>query len=509
MSNKNISLFLVFSCISIVLIGLTSITAIDPGNTTNTEETYSSTCQITSAYEDNQSDTEIYKKSENSDKNKIIKTSGEGNRYIHVSSIGSSSSDGTDPENPTTLTNAFNNMENNDIIMLQTNQTYNIIENITSKHSNTNTRTFTITSENKNSTIINFFSTSSLELAGNQRIKIENISFTRQYESEHPIIINNATLLEIVNCSFYNIQTSANHASIYNIKNLAIKDCDFYNITAQHESGVIHTENSTLSIVNSVFNHNRADNGAVVSSSKSSINSVNNTFTNNYASFGGVFSLRDNSTLNVEKSSFINNSAKYYGGAVYSYYSNISVNDSVFKNNNANYGGVTYSVNNKNTRITNSLLENNMADSAAGDAYSCRDNLTLNNCVLINDNQLNSIYCYNSTYNLDNNWWVKNNPDFSVVTNDLLPNNWRLMTVDVSNSNSPYEVNVSLNRLTDNSLINSDLIARTVMFITSNGNVSFESSEISSSVSSSSRCQPNAFSASISPPGISSKCFFR
>ena len=482
MSKNNIKLFLVFSCIFIVLSGLTSISAIDPDNSTESDELYTSTSNVISTYDDIQTDMELYKKDENSDQNKVTKTNGESNRYIHVSSGGSSSSDGTDPENPTTLTNAFNNLENNDIIVLQANQTYNIVENISSKYSNTNTRNFAITSEDKDSAIINFFSTSTLELAGNQKIRLENVSFTRQYESEYPIIINNATLLEIVNCSFYNIKTASNHASIYNIKNLVITDCDFYDNTAKHETGVIYTENGTLSLANNVFINNSADNAAVVSSSKSAIDSVNNTFTNNYASFGGVFSLRDNSTLKIEKSSFINNSAKYYGGVVYSYYSNISVNDSVFKNNSADYGGVTYCVNNKNTRITNSLLENNMADSAAGDAYSCRDNLTLNNCVLINNNQLNSIYCYNSTYNLDKNWWGKNNPDFSVVTNGLLPNNWRVMRIDVNDTNSPFAINVSLNRLTDDSIINSDLITRTVLFSTSSGELSFESSDISSNV---------------------------
>ena len=121
MSKKNIKLFLVFSCIFIVLSGLTSISAIDPDNSTESDELYTSTSNVISTYDDIQTDMEVYKKDENTDKNKITKTSRESNRYIHVSSGGSSSSDGTDPENPTTLTNAFNNMENNDIILLQAN----------------------------------------------------------------------------------------------------------------------------------------------------------------------------------------------------------------------------------------------------------------------------------------------------------------------------------------------------------------------------------------------------
>lgn len=481
MLNRNIKLFLVFSCIFIVLSGLASISAVDPENTMDTDDDNPGDTHITPSYDDNvRTNPLIDKKSPNTN-GRSLKTSGESNRYLYVNSTGNSSSDGTDPENPTTLTNAFNSLEDNDTIMLLANQTYNIIENISTKNLNANTKTFTITSQDRDSVVVNFFSTSNMEFAGNQRIKIENISFKRQFESEHPIITNNATLLEISHCTFYNIKTTANRALIYNTKNMIVTDSYFYNNTGENAAGVIYSENATLNMTGNIFDYNNAYNGAVVSSSKSLIYSLNNSFVNNNASFGGVFSLRDNSTLKDEKSFYNNNRAKYYGGAVYSYYSNISVDNSIFTNNNADNGGVFYSVNNRNTSIVNSLLENNTATNAASVAYSSRDNLTINNCVLICDGEVSSVYCHNGTCNLDNNWWGQNNPNFAVLTNNLLPNNWRLMTLNALYDDSTYTIEVSLNRLTDNTITNHDLIGRTAEFTANNGDLEFETLKVSSS----------------------------
>ena len=106
----------------------------------------------------------------------------------------------------------------------------------------------------------------------------------------------------------------------------------------------------------------------------------------------------------------------------------------------------------------------------------------MNNCVLISDSQTGSIYCYNNTYDIDNNWWGQNNPNFSVLTNNILPNNWRLMTLSAIDMNSSYDIKVSLNKLTDDTIIDSDLLNRNVHFSTDNGILGFESMNISSSV---------------------------
>ena len=135
--------------------------------------------------------------------------------------------------------------------------------------------------------------------------------------------------------------------------------------------------------------------------------------------------------------------------------------NSIFLNNHADVGGVVYSANNVQTGIINSLLENNSA-SIAGNVYSFRDTLVIDNDAIINSEHSNSIYCYNSSYMLDNNW--------------------RLMTINSEPDNRAYSITVSINHLSDSMILDKDLFNRTVYFTTNNGSLTFEST-INSNVS--------------------------
>ena len=414
---------------------------------------------------------------------KDLKNNADDYKYVYVNNNGNSSSNGNSSDNPTTLPNAMRNVENGGTILLMgdTEATYyNITETITTNSLKSNVSTFSITSEEGSTVVLRFFSGNKMKLNGFYNINISNITFTRNYNSTSALIENNA-ILTLDNCEFYGINNSFRVGIINNTRRINITDCKFYNNTATRQGGIIYSENAYVNINNCIFENNKAENGAILSSMNSKINTTNCSFYNNFAGFGGVYSIRDNSQLNVDKSTFINNSARNNGGVIDSWYSSSVFDNSIFINNSADYGGIAYSVNNIITNISNSLLENNKAFISANDIYTYRDKLTVNNNVILNSKNTKSIYCYNSTFNLDENWWGTNTPNFNVITNNLLPNSWRLMTID-TNDNSPYIINVSLNQLTNSKTTSKNLFNRTVFFESDNGIFEFEDADITNEV---------------------------
>ena len=386
-------------------------------------------------------------------------------KYVYVNSTGNSSSDGSDFSNPTTLENAFQQVENEGTILLLGNgsTTYDITENITITNINSNVRSFDITA--CNNVTLCFYSDYSLKLSGNYNVKISNITFTTKNMRKNPIIENRLTKLSIDNCAFSNVNNQGRYGCIYSTKPVTLNNSLFNNNTALNQAGILYCENTTAYIDNCIFEHNRAENGAVVSSKNSRIISSNNIYSSNNASFGGVYSLKDGSVLVENNTTFTSNFALYNAGVLDSWYSSSLFNNSRFFNNTAGYGGVIYSINNVQTVIACSILENNSASLSGNIAYCCRDDLRLENNVMLMDNCSQSVYCYNCSCSLNNNWWGRNNPDFNVITGGIIPENWRLMTVTCDNLKN---INVSLNRLSDSGTIADDLPERKVSFICDN-----------------------------------------
>ena len=417
----------------------------------------------------------ISKKYDNS-----LKTDVNEDNYIYVNNSGNSSSDGKNSSNPTTLENALSIVENDSTILLldEEDSEYNINRTINTAVLKSSVKNLLITSNNN--VILNFSTNSNLRLNGNRNIVIANITFIRSDNPKTAFVVNYVNLT-LKNCSFKNIQSTSQYGVIQNHNTLTMNDCNFFNNTAS-VGGLIYSENVSSNMNNCIFDENKAVEGGILSSTKSLINVHNCSFYGNNAFFGGVFSIRDKSILNINKSHFVNNSANYYGGVINSWYSTSVLNNSELINNSAYTGGIVYSGNNINTTILNSLLDNNYANKTANNVYSSTDNLTINNCVILNENNESSIYCYNSKYVLDENWWGINNPNFALLTNNILPNNWRILIAENHENNLTKEINVSLNHLSNSQTISKDLINRTVYFTTTSANLEFESSNITTSI---------------------------
>ncbi|WP_323736891.1 Ig-like domain repeat protein [Methanosphaera sp. ISO3-F5] len=414
-----------------------------------------------------------------------VKTSNDNSKHVYVNNTGNSSSDGSLSSNPTTLVNALRNVENEGTIVLMGSYEdtyYNITSNIDTSSITSGVKDFAITSSEGSNVILRFYSDKYLNFKGAFNIKISNISFTGSVVSSQPIIYNNITSLTLDHCSIYNINNSYRCGAIYNNKIITLNNSLFINNSASRQGGVIYSRNGTVNIMNSCFKDNHACNGGVLSSMDTKINCVNSSFHDNDADFGGVYSVRDNSVLSIDNSSFLNNSVEYNGGVIDSWYSSINVDTSIFRGNRADYGGIVYSANNIKTRVVNSLLEDNLALLNANTVYSFGDSLTVYNNVILDSGNSRSIYCYNSSYNLNNNWWGRNSPDFSTLTN-VFPGNWRLMTLSSINDNSPYTIRVSLSNLTDSSVTAEKLFNRTVYLNSDNGSFGLNTANITSNVS--------------------------
>ncbi len=414
-----------------------------------------------------------------------VKTSNDNSKYVYVNNTGNSSSDGSLSSNPTTLVNALRNVENEGTIVLMGSYEdtyYNITSNIDTSSITSGVKDFAITSSEGSNVILRFYSGKYLNFKGAFNIKISNISFTGSVVSSQPIIYNNVTSLTLDHCSIYNINNSYRCGAIYNNKIITLNNSLFINNSASRQGGVIYSRNGTVNIMNSCFKDNHACNGGVLSSMDTKINCVNSSFHDNDADFGGVYSVRDNSVLSIDNSSFLNNSVEYNGGVIDSWYSSINVDTSIFRGNRADYGGIVYSANNIKIRVVNSLLEDNFALLNANTVYSFGDSLTVYNNVILDSGNSRSIYCYNSSYNLNNNWWGRNSPDFSMLTN-VFPGNWRLMTLSSINDNSPYTIRVSLSNLTDSSVTAEKLFNRTVYFNSDKGSFGLNTANITSNVS--------------------------
>ena len=475
LNQKNI---LVLCLTFVILFSITIVSATDVSDDSNIISVESSQENLENSY--SMENDKIITKENNV---KYLKNNANDYNYVYVNNTGNSSSNGDDPSNPTTLANAMRRVENGGTILLLGDSEltyYNITENINTNSLKSNVTSFSITSEENSNVVLRFFSNYNMKLNGFKYINISNIAFTRNYNSTYTLIDNNA-ILTISNCEFYGINNTGRVGVINNTRQINITDCNFYNNTATRQGGVIYSENAYVNITNCIFENNKAENGAVVSSMNSITNTINCSFYNNSASFGGVYSIRDNSQLNVDKSTFINNSATNNGGVIDSWYASSVFDNSIFVNNSADFGGIAYSVNNLKTNISNSLLENNKAFISANDIYTYRDNLTVNNNVILNSKNTKSIYCYNTTSNLDENWWGTNTPNFNLITNNLLPNSWRLMTIN-TDGNSPCIINVSLNQLTNSKATSKNLFNRTVLFESNAGTFEFENAPISKEV---------------------------
>lgn len=280
---------------------------------------------------------------------------------------------------------------------------------------------------NKNNSIINFKS-------GN--LSILNSNITNNSAKENIIYSNN---------SIININES-------NINNNTV-----------NKYGSIYTTNSSINIDDSRLCNNHATMGGAIYSIDSDIEINNTIFSSNHAKCGGAIFHMGNTLLNINNSSFYNNTATVYeGGAIYGMYPYLYIESSNFTNNYANTTGGAISLESSDlSSIEKSIFLNNTANKIGTAVNIKRGNFDLTNNVIISNTNKNLIsFDDSSIYNINDNWWGVNNPDFKIVTNNIVPETWYVMQVTNTITNNTRKIKITLNTLNTGKVIKYTLPTR-------------------------------------------------
>ena len=342
-----------------------------------------------------------------SENSNILGNSNYNQVYVSVEGRG----DGKSSDNPTNLTNALDNLENNTIVHIADGlyvfeKTYSITA--------TNV---TIQADNKGKAIFSGNKTRSMfsikDTADN--FIFYNLSFINGKSSANKVggAISANVEITLNNCIFENNQASKTYGgAIYSIDNLNIIDSIFKSNSASKWGGGAIYSTGDMTVINSTFLSNTAgrDGGGAIFG-KGDLNIYKTDFiSNTAASKGGC--IVNNLNLNIFDCNFINSSLKYngYGSVIYSnvkgntsimnsnfsgnvksysvylMYSKTNITNSIFDNNN---GGAFYMGGGTTAMINNCSFKNNFAQDG-GAVYAVNDNPTFNNCIFINNSATNA-----------------------------------------------------------------------------------------------------------------------
>ena len=489
--NKNVILLVMVIMTAIFLSG--SVTAIDSSDEDMmTESTLLSDSNVvvdTTANEDIPIHNEITNDNGPADtqnSNKTLKS--DKLSEIYVNSQASPSSTGADRQNPTTLNNAINNIEDGGIIYLVTDSftdTYNLTSTITlSRYSNNLNSLNIIGEENKNITISGNNITQILNVYSTT-LNISNVNFADTELSISSSIYASSSTINFINCSFTNNYRKDYGSSIYaSYSTIYLNGCVFDNNTADY-GGAIYLSHSNITIDSTQFTNNQAFSGAAIYALQSNVQSINSTYALNNASFGAsIFNYKSNITCNNTR--FTNNSALYYGGAVLQLDTGKAlVNNSYFIANSALYGGAVY-IMQSDLSITSTVFEDNTAQTASS-VYSYNNTIGIkNSCLVDNPSNASLVHImYPKNYLIDDNWWGQNNPDFYKVTGGYIPDTWVLMTFRnyTSNVDGQLNLSVSINQLSSQNTLQSPIPTRKVIFSSDNGIFTQDVMDITTNVS--------------------------
>ena len=409
-------------------------------------------------------------------------TKSASNNIIYVSSKGNESNDGSSKGNPTTFTNAVRNMVNDSVIFLTCDgDSDDYSDTYISVSYSTTAYRYNITADPTKKIYFNSFT-----IPAKYNITINNIYLTKD-----KYIINYGSLY-LNNCTISNntfkrstgipaiIHTTFDE-DVYVTSKLFIENCTFENNYA-NSSGVIFADTySVVRINNSIFKNNNALSGGAITSFYSTVYINNTKFIKNHANIAGaVLSLHEYSRLTITNSSFDQNTASDYGGAVVSWYGNTSISYSNFTNNSAvnNAGAIAIFGSNK-TVLSRNILTNNIAQDGAV-LYSLKSNLNASYNVIYNDELSRWIKAlYGDGYSFDNNWWGSNSPQFNIITESFVPDNWIYFKLTKSSN----LLNLSANLLYDN--LSDSIPARNVTFTSKNAVIKDNVTSITSSISNS------------------------
>ncbi|RAP44264.1 MAG: hypothetical protein BZ136_09000 [Methanosphaera sp. rholeuAM74] len=206
---------------------------------------------------------------------------------------------------------------------------------------------------------------------------------------------------------------------IYLNKSILKNDDDyFYNNKAEIHGAGIAAFNSLVSTNNTRFTNNNNTNGmgGAIYSDNSTIYIESTKFTNNKALCGAAITHVGDTHLLVNNSNFTNNKASKTYAVLYSVKSTINIENSTFNNNPSNNTPLIGIYESKLTRIQSNLFKNSNPS-----IHINSSNLLLNN----------NLFTQGAThvlkteamgyYNIDNNYWGTNTPNFSQKTYNITP----------------------------------------------------------------------------------------
>lgn len=413
-------------CFLLLMLSITLILAI--GITSATEITDETTEIIKDNNQVSVTDTQINTNNEKILKNTKNKTT---KSDIYVNSNADSNNNGSTKTKPTTLTNALNNAENGETIILTTTGTQD----------------------------------------------------TYKFSSEITIYKNLKIIGESGKTIIFDGQGKT---GIFNINDATVTLQNIQIINAKSTTAPITATNSELTINGMTFKNNKGTISGAILSRESKLTITNSQFTNNTSEkIGGAITQLGKNTLSVTQSQFTENTAHYDGGSIYTVQSSVTINSSTFKDNNARNGGALYlgnNVNNIQLKVTNSIFRNNKASQKA-DSIWTNYHITLNDNAFISTNKNNWVHIdKNCNNNLNSNWWSTSSPNFEVITDGFIPVNWRIMKVTNQSTSNTNKLTVSINTLSDQTTTNTTLPSRQVTYTADKGNFTNNSQSITSMV---------------------------
>ena len=498
MKSKKKHVLLLLMLIITILLSLTIVSANEYNNqTTITQDTSTSIDEIQTEHENIETITKQSNniKAESTDNNtqttkeitsntKTVKTD---TKYsvLYVNSNGSEGNVGNKIENPTTLSNALKNLQDYGTIYLVTNKssdTYKFTSRIQllSYSSDYSFKNINIVGQEGKTITINGNKNSSLFYIYNINVNFTNIRFINSKADYSALYISSSTV-NINNSSFSGNYRKTYGSSIYATSStITITNTSFNNNNSPY-GGAVYSTYSTINIVSSNFTNNNASSGAGIYQEYSKLTVSNSNFKYNTAdNAAAIYSLKSNTT--IKNTNFINNTASVYGGAIVQINTgNLIINKSNFTSNRALAAGAIY-VMQSALVVNTTTFENNNADNT-NDIYTYNNTVTLNNNAIVNRN-LDEAYVTlisPKSYNIDENWWGINNPDFDKITCGRIPNSWRLMTFNTLGIlNNTTQVQVSLRRLSNSTNSTSNIPNRIVTFNATNATLKTKTAKISS-----------------------------
>ena len=266
----------------------------------------------------------------------------------------------------------------------------------------------------KDSTILDSQNKSGIFYTENNSTNITGIVFMNGVDDMYGGIFFNKVAGNVINCTFKNSRGSYGSAIYFDYSNGNVINCTF---TDNSIGSAIRFYVAKSSVINCTFTNNTAgiEGGAIIVIS-TYCDIINCTFTNNTAETdgGGAIS-SDSGSCNMFNCTFTDNSAGYVGGAV--------------------------KLERFDCSFINCIFANNSGGDEGGAIYLFDSSITVNNCALVNNTASGNseIYIDAGSFDLNNNWWGSNNPDWAKILGGYVPEVYAVLNLTANPCEISYD----------------------------------------------------------------------